>query len=65
MNSILGRNVLSCCHSTNIDSVITNRFNIKNIDRIASTASDDVCNCVKMLNELIQCKDGMLFLYDE
>jgi len=41
MNSIVGRNVLSCCqrYSTNIDSVIAFRFNIENIDRIANTAS--------------------------
>jgi len=34
MNSIVGRNVLSCCqrYSTNIDSVIAFRFNIENID---------------------------------
>jgi len=45
MNSIVGRNVLSCCqhYSTNIDSVIAFRFNIENIYRIANTASDDVC----------------------
>jgi len=55
MNSIGGRNVLSCCqrYSTNIDSVIAFRFNIENIDRIANTASDDVCNRVAMLNELL------------
>jgi len=45
--------VLSCCqrYSTNIDSVIAFRFNIENIDRIANTASDDVCNRVTMLKE--------------
>jgi len=38
MNSIVGRNVLSCFqrYSTNIDSVIAFRFNIENIDRIAN-----------------------------
>jgi len=52
--------VLSCCqrYSTNIDSVITFYFNIKNIDSIANTASDAVCNRVVMLNELLQCRDG-------
>jgi len=42
MNSIVGRNVLSCCqrYSTNIDSVIAFRFNIENIDRVANIASD-------------------------
>jgi len=66
MNSIVGRNMLSCCQrfSTNIDRVIAFRFNIKNIDRIANTASDDVCNRVTMLNELLQCRDGMLCLSD-
>jgi len=46
MNFIVGRNALSCCqrYSTNLDSVIAFRFNIENIDRIANTASDDVCN---------------------
>jgi len=59
--------VLGCCerYSTNIDSVITYRFDIKNIDRIANTASDDVCNRVAMLNELNQCRDGMLCLSDD
>ena len=67
MNSIVGRNVLGCCqrYSTNIDSVVTCRFDIKNIDRVANTVSDDVCNRVAMLNELIQCRDGMLCLSDE
>jgi len=62
MNSIVGRNVLSCCqrYSTNIESVIVFRFNIENIDRIANTASDDVCNRVTMHKELLQCRDGML-----
>jgi len=56
MNSIVDRNVLSCCqrYSNNIDSVITFRFNIKKIDRIANTASYDICNRVAMLNELLQ-----------
>jgi len=67
MNFIVGRNVLSCCqrYSTNIDSVIAFRFNIENIDRIAYTASDDVCNRVTMLNELLQCRDRMLCLSDD
>jgi len=54
--------VLSRCqrYSTNIDNVIAFRFNIENIDRIANSASDDVCNRVTMLNELRQCRDGML-----
>jgi len=66
MNSIVGRNVLSCCqcYSTNIDNVIAFRFNIEIIDHIANTASDDVCNCMTMLNELLQCRDGMLCLSD-
>jgi len=36
--------ILSCYqrYSTNIDSVITYRFNIKNIYGIANTASDDI-----------------------
>jgi len=50
-------------YSTNIDSVIAFRFNIENIDRIANTASD-VYNRVTMLNELLQCRDGMLCLSD-
>jgi len=61
-------NSLDSCqrYSTNIDSVITFRFNIKkNIDRIANTASDDARNRVEMLNELLQCKDGMLGLSDD
>jgi len=48
--------------------VITYRFDIKNIDLVANTASDDVCNCVAivaMLNELILCRDGMLCLSDD
>jgi len=46
--------------------MITYLFDIKNIDRIANyTASDDVCNRVAMLNELIQCRDGMLCLSDD
>jgi len=59
--------VLSCCqrYSTNIDSVIAFRFNIENIDRIVNTASDDVCNRVTMLKELLQCRDGMLCLSDD
>jgi len=67
MNSIVDRNALSCCqrYSTNIDSVIAFRFNIQNIDRIANTVSDDICNRVTMLNELLQCRDGMLCLYDD
>ena len=66
MNSIIGRNVWGCCqrYNTKIESVVTCRFDIKNIDRTASTASDDVCNRVAMLNELIQCRDGMLWLSD-
>jgi len=52
-------------HSTNIDSVIAFRFNIENIDRIANTASEDVCNRVTMLKELLQCRDGMLCLSDD
>ena len=66
MNSIIGRNVLGCCqlYNTKIESVVTCRFDIKNIDRTANTASDDVCNRVAMLNELIQCTDGMLWLSD-
>jgi len=39
------------------------------IDRIANTASDhqidDVCNRVTMLNELLQCRYGMLYLSDD
>jgi len=67
LNSIVGRNVLSCCqrYSTNIDSVIAFRFNIENIDRIANIALDDVCNRVTILNELLQCRDGMLCLPDD
>jgi len=55
MNSIVSHNALSCCqcYSTNIDSIIAFRFNIKDIYRIAKTASDDVCNRVKILNELL------------
>jgi len=66
MNSIVGLNVLNCCqrYSTNIDSVIAFRFNIENTDRIANTASDDVCNRVAVLKELLQCRDGMLCLSD-
>jgi len=66
MNSIVGRNALSCCqrYSTNINSVIAFRFNNKNIDRIANTA-DDVCNRVTILNKLLQCRDGMLCLSDD
>jgi len=45
--------------STSIDSVITYRFDIKDIDRFANTASDDVCNRVAILNELIQRRDGI------
>jgi len=45
-----------------MNSVIAFRFNIENIDRIANTASDDVCNRVMMLKELLQCRDGMLCL---
>ena len=39
MNSVVGRNVLGCCqrYNTNIDSVVTCRFDIKNIDRVANT----------------------------
>jgi len=33
---------------------MTHRFDIKNIDRVANTVSDDVCNRVAMLNESIQ-----------
>jgi len=40
-------------------------FKICNIDRIASTASDDVYNRVVMLNELLQCRDCMLCLSDD
>jgi len=67
MNSIVSRNVLSCCqrYSTNIDRVIAFRFNIENIDPIANTASDDVCNRVTMLKELLQYWDGMLCLSDD
>jgi len=67
MNSIVDRNVLDCCqhYSTNIDGVITYHFSIKNIDRVANTASDDVCNRVAMLNELIKCTDGILCLSDD
>jgi len=67
MNSIVGRNVLSSCQrfTANIDSVNTYRFDIKNIDRIANNASDDVCNRVTMINELLQCRDGMLCLSDD
>ena len=66
MNSIIGRNELGCCqrYNTQIESVVTCHFDIKNIDRTASTASDDVCNQVARLNELIQCTDGMLWLSD-
>jgi len=35
------------------------------IDRIANTASEDVCNRVTMLNELLQWIDGMLCLSDD
>jgi len=61
LNSIVGRNVISCCqrYSTNIGSVIVFRFNIENIDRIANAALDDVCNRVTMLNELLQCRDAL------
>jgi len=64
--TIVSRNALGCCqrYSTNIDSVITLHFNIKTNDRIANTASEDVCNRVAMLNDLIQCRDGMLCLSD-
>jgi len=60
-------NVLRYCqrYSSNIDSVIAFRFNIKNIDCIANTASDDFCNRLAMLNELLQCRDGMLCLSDD
>jgi len=37
-------------YSTNINSVISCRFNIKNFNRVANTASDDVYNRVVMLN---------------
>jgi len=36
-----------------------------NIDRIANTASDDVCNRGAILNELLQCRGGMLCLSDD
>jgi len=64
MNSIVGRNVLSCCqrYITNIYSVITYRFNIKNIDRIANPASYDASNRIALLNELIQCRDDYALL---
>jgi len=67
MNSIVGRNVLSCCqrYSTNKDSVITHLFNIKNIDRITNTVSNYVCERVAILNELLQCRDGLLCLSDD
>jgi len=48
-----------------LDSVIAFRFSIENIDRIANTVSDDVCNRLTMLKELLPCKDGMLCLSDE
>jgi len=61
------RNALSCCqrYSTNIYSVITYRFDIKNIDHIANTASYDIGSRVTMLIELPQCRDGMLCLSDD
>jgi hypothetical protein len=61
-NSIVGRNVLGCCqrYNTHIDSVVTCRFDIKNIGHTANTVSDDTCNRVATLSELIQCRDGML-----
>jgi len=34
-------------------------------DHFANTVSDDVCNLMAMLNELILCINGMLCLSDE
>jgi len=57
MNCIVGRNMLACCqfYSTNVDDVITKRFDVKNIDRVANySVSDKFCNRVAKLSELIQ-----------
>jgi hypothetical protein len=64
MNSTIGRNVMSCCerYHTSIDCIINRTFSPNNIDRLACAASEDICNNVIMLNELIQCRDGTLNL---
>jgi len=46
-------------------SVISNRFDIKNIDLTANTESDYIYNRVAMFNELIQCRDSMPCLSDD
>ena len=64
MNSTIGRNVLSCSqrYHTSIYNIIGCNFSVNNIDRAASDVSEDVCNKITMLNELLQCRDGHLRL---
>ena len=59
MNSTIGRNVLSCSqhYHTRIYNIIGCNFSINNIDRAASDVSEDVCDKITMLNELLQCRN--------
>ena len=49
-------------YHTSIYNIIGCNFSINNIDRAASDVSEDICNKITMLNELLQCRDGHLRL---
>jgi hypothetical protein len=61
MDSVVGRNILSCClrYHTNIDNILALEFQPYDIDRHC-VASEDNSIVVTLLAELLQCRDGAL-----
>jgi hypothetical protein len=64
MNSAIGRYVMSCRerYHASIDCIINHTFSSNNIDRVACAILEDACCNVNMLDELIQCRDGIFNL---
>lgn len=68
MNSTVGRNATNFClrYNTTIDNFINCNFNPNNIDSIStSTTPEEYHVNATVLNELIQCRDGILCLSDD
>jgi hypothetical protein len=65
MNSIIGRNVLNCSqrYQTSIDCIYKLEFSPFNIDKFV-VESDENLITADLLSELLQCRDGLLYLSD-
>ena len=66
MDSIIGRNILSCSlrYNTNIEHIRNFEFHPSSIDKFVRT-SDHNLHTAAMLVELLQCRDGTLQLSDD